>query len=99
LVRPELESNVLPVDVTALAQVLPKQPPKPVGARSANHQDADDRYFGLLRRARTWPNGRRAAEKREEVASPQQQAVPVVAILHPRLPSGRRRGDDVGSEA
>jgi hypothetical protein len=68
LVRSELEPNVLPLDVTELAQRLGKQPPESLPTGRPTHQNANGWHLRLLRRGGERPTGRHAANQRDEPA-------------------------------
>src|SRR6202022_2438306 len=59
--RSKLKSNVLPLDITQIAQSLPELPPKLFRTDIANNQRADGRHLRLLRARRERPRSWRAA--------------------------------------
>jgi hypothetical protein len=61
--RSKLKSNVLPLDITQIAQSLPELPPKLFRTYIANNQRADGRHLRLLRPRRERPGDSRAAER------------------------------------
>ena len=71
LCRSKLEPNVLSLDISQLAQSLPKVPPKLFRIGTAEDQCADGRQFcRLLRAPRERPHGWCSAEERDELAPP-----------------------------
>jgi hypothetical protein len=66
--RSKLKSNVLPLDMTQIAQSLPELPPEFFRADIANNQRADGRHLRLLCASRERPRHRRATQQRDELA-------------------------------
>ena len=67
---PDLKGDVLPFDITKLAEPLPKSLEKSRGWEFRGQNANSVEFNGLLRMRTERPRNRRAAEKPDEIAPP-----------------------------